>query len=132
MGPRVASDLGRLGPANSSKTLTEQAVATVSAVPAALAVFNDPNLPPQEGWRLLEERLHRRAGGRRDFESVRVGARAGSMFCDGLRAQHWDYVNAPPPRTESRSPRRFSAFYVSDAVSAADFLLNHYKMRTEP
>jgi hypothetical protein len=96
----------------------------VVAVPGAVAVANDPNLPPQEvGVYWKDGYTFMRVEGE-IMSQAKVGGRAGSMFTYGLRSQHWDaYINGPTSKNRVKERRPLFYFYVPEGASASDFIL---------
>ena len=100
------------------------APATMAAPGAAVAVANDPNLPPQEvGVYWKDGYTFMRVEGE-ILSQAKVGGRAGSTFTYGLRSQHWDaYVNGPTSKNRIKELRPLFYFYVPEGASASDFIL---------
>jgi hypothetical protein len=100
------------------------APATMAAPGAAVAVANDPNLPPQEvGVYWKDGYTFMRVEGE-ILSQAKVGGRAGSTFTYGLRSQHWDaYVNGATSKNRIKELRPLFYFYVPEGASASDFIL---------
>lgn len=96
----------------------------VAAPTAAVAVANEPNLPPQEVGVYWKDAYTFNRVESEVVSQAKVGGRAGSMFTYGMRSQHWDaYVNGPTSKNRVKERRPMFYFYVPDGASAADFIL---------
>jgi hypothetical protein len=104
----------------------------INPAPAALAVVVnaaapmtiDPNLPPPEVGVYWRDGANFVLIPGQAVSQAKVGGRAGSIFTDGLRNQHWDAVlEGPTSRNRVRERRPPFYFYVPDGASAADYVL---------
>ena len=96
--------------------------ATIVAAASPLTI--DPNLPPPEVgvyWKngpnfvMIEGRA---------VDQTKAGGRAGSLFTDGLRNQHWDaYVEGPTSKNIVKERQPVFYFYVPDGEDSSDYVL---------
>ncbi len=97
---------------------------TPALATVASPITADPNLPsPEVGvyWKdgarfvLIEGRA---------VDQTKVGGRAGSMFTDGLRNQHWDaYLEGPTSKNVVKERLPVFYFYVPDGEDSSDYVL---------
>jgi len=96
--------------------------AAVVAVAAPMTI--DPNLPPPEVGVYWKDGaqfvlIHGQA-----LTNMKAGGRAGSIFTDGLRNQHWDSVlEGPTSRNIVREHRPTFYLYVPDGADSSDYVL---------
>ena len=90
----------------------------------AAPMTTDPSLPPPEVgvyWKdgptfvLIEGK---------NLSEQKVGGRAGAIFTNGIRSEHWDaVVDGPTSRNVVKDPRPVFYLYVPDGDTAADYVL---------
>ena len=96
--------------------------AAVVAVAAPMTI--DPNLPPPEVGVYWKDGaqfvlIHGQA-----LTNMKAGGRAGSIFTDGLRNQHWDSVlEGPTSRNIVREHRPTFYLYVPEGADSSDYVL---------
>ena len=106
------------------KAMINPAAPAPTIVAAGTPVTLDPNLPPPEVgvyWKdgakfvLIEGRA---------VDQTKVGGRAGSLFTDGMRNQHWDaYVEGPVSKNIVKERQPVFYFYVPDGEDSSDYVL---------
>jgi len=91
---------------------------------SAAPMTTDPNLPPPEVgvyWKNLSrfERVEGQA-----LTNMKVGGKAGSLFTDGLRNQHWDaYLEGPVSKMVIQERRPGFYIYVTEGTDSSDYVL---------
>jgi hypothetical protein len=95
-------------------------VAAASSTPMTL----DPNLPPPEIGIYWKDRanfvlIHGQA-----LSNAKAGGKAGSLFTNGMRNQHWDAtIDGPTSKNVVRERHPSFYFYVPEGADAADYVL---------
>ncbi|HVO56990.1 MAG TPA: hypothetical protein VMT51_04755, partial [Dongiaceae bacterium] len=95
-----------------------------TVVAGAMPMTLDPNLPPPEvGVYWKDGTKFVRVDGQA-VTNTKAGGRAGSIFTNGLRNQHWDATIAGPiSKNVVRERRPVFYFYVPDGADSSDFVL---------
>jgi hypothetical protein len=84
----------------------------------------DPNLPPPEVGVYWKDGARFVLIQGQALTSMKEGGRAGSIFTDGLRNQHWDSVlEGPTSRNLVREHRPTFHLYVPDGADSSDYVL---------
>jgi hypothetical protein len=95
---------------------------TVVAASAPMTI--DPNLPPPEIGVYWKNGVNFVLIQGQSLTNAKVGGKAGSLFTDGLRNQHWDaYVEGPISKNVVRERRPAFYFYVPDGTDSSDYVL---------
>lgn len=106
------------------KVMINPAPPQPAVVAAALPTTLDPNLPPPEVgvyWR--DEGKFVLVQGQA-VANAKAGGRAGSMFTNGLRNQHWDAtIEGPTSRNVVRDRMPIFYLYVPDGSDSSDYVL---------
>jgi hypothetical protein len=90
----------------------------------AAPMTSDPNLPPPEVGVYWKNQAHFMRVEGQALTNMKVGGKAGSLFTDGLRNQHWDaYLEGPVSKTLVQE--RFPGFYiyVTEGTDSSDYVL---------
>jgi hypothetical protein len=95
-------------------------IITTAATPMTL----DPNLPPPEVGVYWKDRANFILLQGQALTNTKAGGKAGSLFTNGMRNQHWDATLAGPT-SKNVVRERHPAFYlyVPDGSDAADYVL---------
>ena len=106
------------------KVMINPGAAPVAVVAVAAPMTMDPNLPPPEVgvyWKdgakfvLLQGQA---------LTNLKAGGKAGSLFTDGLRNQHWDSVIEGKTSRNAVTERRPTFYlYVPDGADSSDYVL---------
>ena len=120
--------LKALKAANISETIIKVMINPAPPAPAVVAadipMTLDPNLPPPEVgvyWR-DQGRFVLVQG--QAVANAKAGGRAGSMFTNGLRNQHWDAtIEGPTSRNVVRDRIPVFYLYVPDGTDSSDYVL---------
>jgi len=97
---------------------------TVVAGASSTAMTLDPNLPPPEIGIYWKDRanfvlIHGQA-----LSNAKAGGKAGSLFTNGMRNQHWDAtIDGPTSKNVVRERHPSFYFYVPEGADAADYVL---------
>ena len=106
------------------KVMINPAPPPPAVVAAAVPMTLDPNLPPPEVgvyWR-DQGRFVLVQG--QAVANAKAGGRAGSMFTNGLRNQHWDAtIEGPTSRNVVRDRIPVFYLYVPDGTDSSDYVL---------
>jgi len=96
--------------------------ATVIAAAAPMTI--DPNLPPPEVGVYWKDGVKFVLIQGRALTNMKAGGKAGSMFTDGLRNQHWDaFVEGPTSQNAVKERRPVFYLYVPDGSDSSDYAL---------
>jgi len=99
---------------------TPAPVAITTAAPMTL----DPNLPPPEVGVYWKDGANFVLIPGQAVTNAKVGGRAGSIFTDGIRNQHWDAtLNGPTSNNRVRDHHAVFYLYVPDGASSSDYVL---------
>jgi hypothetical protein len=92
----------------------------------------DPNLPPPEvGVYWKDGPMFALVQGR-TLTQQKVGGRAGSIFTNGIRSEHWDAVVEGPTSANLVKDRRpIFYFYVPDGDTASDYVLLNLERKSD-
>lgn len=106
------------------KVMINPAAPPPTVIAASIPMTLDPNLPPPEVgvyWKdgakfvLLQGQA---------VANAKVGGKAGSIFTNGLRNQHWDaYLDGPASKNVVRDRRPTFYLYVPDGSASSDYVL---------
>jgi len=100
----------------------------VSAAPLTL----DPNLPPPEVGVYWKDGPTFALVQGRTLTQQKVGGRAGSIFTNGIRSEHWDAVVEGPTSANLVKDRRpIFYFYVPDGDTASDYVLLNLERKSD-
>ena len=97
---------------------------TVVAASGSTPMTLDPNLPPPEIGIYWKDRanfvlIHGQA-----LSNAKAGGKAGSLFTNGMRNQHWDAtIDGPTSKNVVRERHPSFYFYVPEGADAADYVL---------
>jgi hypothetical protein len=95
---------------------------TIVAASAPMTV--DPNLPPPEVGVYWKDGPNFVLIPGQAVTNAKVGGRAGSIFTDGMRNQHWDAtLNGPTSNNRVKDRRAVFYIYVPDGASSSDYVL---------
>jgi hypothetical protein len=95
-----------------------------AAASTAAPVFTDPNLPPAETGVYWKDGVNFVMIQGQAITNMKAGGRAGAMFTNGLRNEHWDaYVEGPKSKNILRERRPAFYLYVPDGSDASDYVL---------
>lgn len=104
--------------------------AMINPAPAPAVVVNaapmtqDPNLPPPEVGVYWKDGPTFNLVPGRFLTQEKVGGRAGAIFTNGIRSEHWDaVVDGPTSQTVVKDPQPTFYFYVPDGDTASDYVL---------
>ena len=96
--------------------------ATVVAASTPMTI--DPNLPPPEVGVYWKNGANFVLIQGQATTEMKVGGKAGSLFTDGLRNQHWDaYIEGPTSKNVVRERLPSFYLYVPDGSDASDYVL---------
>jgi len=99
-------------------------VATVVTTSSATPMTLDPNLPPPEVGVYWKDRANFARIQGQALTNTKAGGKAGSLFTNGMRNQHWDAtIEGPTSRNVVRERHPTFYFYVPDGADAADYVL---------
>jgi hypothetical protein len=97
---------------------------TVVAATGATPMTVDPNLPPPEVGVYWKDRANFVLLQGQALTNTKAGGKAGSLFTNGMRNQHWDATLAGPTSKNAVRERHPSFyFYVPDGSDAGDYVL---------
>jgi hypothetical protein len=106
------------------KVMINPGAAPAAVVAVAAPVTMDPNLPPPEVGVYWKDGAKFVLIQGQALTNMKAGGRAGSIFTDGLRNQHWDSVlEGPTSRNIVREHRPTFYLYVPDGADSSDYLL---------
>jgi hypothetical protein len=106
------------------KVMINPVAAAPAIVTASTAITLDPNLPPPEVGVYWKDRANFVLIQGQALTNAKVGGKAGSLFTNGMRNQHWDaYIEGPTSKNTVRERRPFFYLYVPDGDDAADYVL---------
>lgn len=106
------------------KVMINPAPPPVAVVSASTALTFDPNLPPPEVGVYWKDRANFVLVQGQAVTNAKVGGKAGSIFTDGMRNQHWDAtIDGPTSRNTVRERRPTFYLYVPDGADSADYAL---------
>jgi hypothetical protein len=106
------------------KVMINPAPPPATIVTASTPMTIDPNLPPPEVGVYWKDRANFVLIQGQALTNAKAGGKAGSIFTDGLRNQHWDaYVEGPTSRNIVRERRPAFYLYVPDGSDSADYVL---------
>ncbi len=107
------------------------------ALPPTVAVSGapltpDPNLPPPEVGVYWKDGPTFALVQGRTLTQQKVGGRAGSIFTNGIRSEHWDAVVEGPSSVNLVKDRRpIFYFYVPDGDTASDYVLLNLERKSD-
>lgn len=88
------------------------------------AATNDPNLPPAEVGVYWKDGTNFIMVPGQALTQTKAGGKAGSLFTNGLRNQHWDaYVDGPVSKNVVKERRPVFYLYVPDGSTSSDYVL---------
>jgi hypothetical protein len=97
---------------------------TVVAATSATPMTVDPNLPPPEVGVYWKDRANFVLLQGQALTNTKAGGKAGSLFTNGMRNQHWDATLAGPTSKNVVRERHPSFYlYVPDGSDAGDYVL---------
>jgi hypothetical protein len=101
-------------------TAAPATIVTASTTPMTI----DPNLPPPEVGVYWKDRANFVLVQGQALTNTKAGGKAGSLFTNGMRNQHWDATLAGPTSKNVVRERHPSFYlYVPDGSDAADYVL---------
>jgi hypothetical protein len=90
------------------KVMINPAPAAPTVVVASTPITVDPNLPPPEVGVYWKDRANFVLIQGQALTNAKVGGKAGSLFTNGMRNQHWDaYIEGPTSKNTVRERRPF-------------------------
>ena len=99
-------------------------VATVVAASTSAPMTVDPNMPPPEIGVYWKDRANFVLVQGQALTNTKAGGKAGSIFTNGMRNQHWDaYLEGPTSKNVVRERHPSFYLYVPDGADAADYVL---------
>ena len=97
---------------------------TVIAATSSTPMTMDPNLPPPEVGVYWKDRANFVLLQGQALTNTKAGGKAGSLFTNGMRNQHWDATLAGPTSKNVVRERHPSFYlYVPDGSDAGDYVL---------
>jgi hypothetical protein len=97
---------------------------TVVAVSSTTPMTVDPNLPPPEVGVYWNDRANFVLLQGQALTNTKAGGKAGSLFTNGMRNQHWDAtIEGPTSKNAVRERHPSFYFYVPDGSDAGDYVL---------
>jgi hypothetical protein len=106
------------------KVMINPAPPAPTIVTASTTMTIDPNLPPPEVGVYWKDRANFVLIQGQAVSNAKVGGKAGSLFTNGMRNQHWDaYIEGPTSKNTVRERRPVFYLYVPDGDDAADYVL---------
>jgi len=106
------------------KVMINPGAAPAAVVSVAAPMTMDPNLPPPEVGVYWKDGAKFVLIQGQAVTNMKAGGRAGSIFTDGLRNQHWDSVlEGPTSRNIVREHRPTFYLYVPDGADSSDYVL---------
>lgn len=106
------------------KVMISPAPAPSTLVAATAPLTLDPNLPPPEVGVYWRDGANFVLIPGSAVTQAKVGGRAGSIFTDGMRNQHWDAtLDGPTSKNTIRERHPVFYLYVLDGVSSSDYTL---------
>jgi hypothetical protein len=94
------------------------------AIGTSSSMSVDPNLPPPEIGVYWKDGTNFVLIQGQALTNVKAGGKAGAMFTNGLRNQHWDaFVEGPTSKNSVRERRPTFYLYVPDGTDASDYVL---------
>ena len=93
-------------------------------VVASAPMTIDPNLPPPEVGVYWKDGTNFVMIQGQALTQTKAGGKAGSLFTNGLRNQHWDaYVEGPTSKSVVKERHPVFYFYVPDGSTSSDYVL---------
>jgi hypothetical protein len=97
---------------------------TVVAASSTTPMTVDPNLPPPEVGVYWKDRANFVLLQGQALTNTKAGGKAGSLFTNGMRNQHWDAtIEGPTSKNAVRERHPSFYFYVPDGSDAGDYVL---------
>jgi hypothetical protein len=97
---------------------------TVIAATSATPMTMDPNLPPPEVGVYWKDRANFVLLQGQALTNTKAGGKAGSLFTNGMRNQHWDAtIGGPTSKNVVRERHPSFYLYVPDGSDAGDYVL---------
>ncbi len=97
---------------------------TVIAATSTTPMTVDPNLPPPEVGVYWKDRANFVLLQGQALTNTKAGGKAGSLFTNGMRNQHWDAtIEGPTSKNVVRERHPSFYFYVPDGSDAGDYVL---------
>ena len=97
---------------------------TVVAASSTTPMTVDPNLPPPEVGVYWNDRANFVLLQGQALTNTKAGGKAGSLFTNGMRNQHWDAtIEGPTSKNAVRERHPSFYFYVPDGSDAGDYVL---------
>ena len=101
-------------------TAAPATIVTASTTPMTI----DPNLPPPEVGVYWKDRANFVLIQGQALTNTKAGGKAGSLFTNGMRNQHWDAtIEGPTSKNVVRERHPSFYLYVPDGSDAADYVL---------
>ena len=106
------------------KVMINPGAAQVAVVAVAAPMTMDPNLPPPEVGVYWKDGAKFVLIQGQALTNLKAGGKAGSLFTDGLRNQHWDSVIEGKTSRNAVTERRPTFYlYVPDGADSSDYVL---------
>jgi hypothetical protein len=106
------------------KVMINPAPPAPTIVTAASPITVDPNLPPPEVGVYWKDGTNFVLIQGRAVDQTKAGGKAGSLFTDGMRSQHWDaYLEGPTSKNIVKERQPVFYFYVPDGEDSSDYVL---------
>ena len=104
--------------------INPNAPATTVVAASTTPMTVDPNLPPPEVGVYWKDRANFVLLQGQALTNTKAGGKAGSLFTNGMRNQHWDAtIEGPTSKNVVRERHPMFYFYVPDGSDAADYVL---------
>jgi len=106
------------------KVMINPAPPPPTMVAASTPMTIDPNLPPPEVGVYWKDRANFVLLQGQALTNAKAGGKAGSLFTNGMRNQHWDAtIEGPMSKNVVKERRPIFYFYVPDGSDSSDYVL---------
>jgi len=106
------------------KVMINPAPPSLAVIATSAPVNADPNLPPPEVGVYWKDGVTFVLIQGQALTNMKAGGKAGALFTNGLRNQHWDaFVEGPTSKNIVRERRPAFYLYVADGTDASDYVL---------
>lgn len=106
------------------KVMINPSPASDAIITGTAPVANDPNLPPPEVGVYWKDGTRFTLLQGQTVTNTKAGGKAGSLFTNGMRNQHWDAtIEGPVSKNVVKDRRPLFYIYVPDGSDSSDYLL---------
>ena len=106
------------------KVMINPAPPPPTMVTASTPMTIDPNMPPPEVGVYWKDRANFVLLQGQALTNAKAGGKAGSLFTNGMRNQHWDAtIEGPTSKNIVKERRPIFYFYVPDGSDSSDYVL---------